>query len=193
MTFHGNWNKVLKAFASLLSENVSINLRGDRDDTEYSTMCVLVASFFPVFKITKLSPLRLFWKQNAFPFSSSFFFFQEKDPLHPLLPNVLFPLFHGLSLKKQWPVYLFLRALLTLKTLDWFLVQAQGQWLAVTWSLPCKSSLNGRWLKHSSPWTCKVSPVSQPIMIPSKAIAGPLMYFGPRPLLYLAKLWESTV
>lgn len=68
-----------------------------------------------------------------------------------------------------------------------------GQWLAMPQPSPCKSSLNGRSLKPSSSWNCKVSPVSQPIMTPSEAIAGPLMYFGPCPLLYLAKLWESTV
>lgn len=92
-------------------------------------------------------------------------------------------------------ICLFLRTLVTLKTLDWCLVQAQASsWLAVmTWSLPCKSLLNGMRLKVSSSWNCKVSPVSQPITTRPKAIARLLMYFGPCPLLYLAKLWESTV
>ena len=75
----------------------------------------------------------------------------------------------------------------------WVSSSSPGQWLAVTRSLPRKSSLNGRRLKLSSSRNCKVSPVSQPIMTPSKAIAGPLMYFGPCPLLYLARLGESTV
>lgn len=109
-------------------------------------------------------------------------------PFFPSKKRTLFTHLCGVSLmfwvwKKQWPIWL--------KTLDWFLVQAQVS----GWQWPDPCHVNPHWMagdSHSS-WNCKVSPVSQPVMSPSKAIAGPLMYFGPCPLLYLAKLWESTV
>lgn len=91
MTFNGSWNQVVfKAFASLLSENVSMNLHDDRDYIEYGTMNFVVASFFSVFKITKLSPLRLLWKKNAFPFSSSFSFSSKKRTLFTHLCQMCF-------------------------------------------------------------------------------------------------------
>lgn len=67
------------------------------------------------------------------------------------------------------------------------LLQAQTSRLAMTCSLPfCLTEW--RRLKLSSSGNCKVSPLSQPIMTRSTAIARPLMYFGACPLLYLAKL-----
>lgn len=85
-----------------------------------------------------------------------------------------------------------LRTLLTLRNFGVY-SSGPGQWLAMTRSLLCKSSLNGMRLQLSNSWNCKVSPVSQPIMTPSEAVAGPLVYFAPQPLLYLARLLESTV
>lgn len=123
--------------------------------------------------------------------------FQEKYPLHhPLLPNMVF-LISCFEFEKTWPLRAFLHMSVSWDTLysenpNLVSSSSRGQWQAVAWSLPCKSSLNGMRLKLSA-WNCEVSPTSQPIMTRSKAIARLLMYFGPCPLLYLAKLWESTI
>lgn len=200
MAFNGNWDQiVLKALASLVSESVSTHSPVDSD-----SVCVLlfvVGPFFPVFCCiqnhkanTMEPPLEI----KCLPVSFFFFFPLPRKGHSSLHPSPFVSLFHVLSLRRQWPFRAFLRMSLSQDTPysenpRWVSSSSPGQKLAMTPSLPCKSSLNGMRLKLSSSWNYKVSPVSQPIMTPSKAIAGPLMYFGPCPLLYLAKLWESTV
>lgn len=124
-----------------------------------------------------------------------FFFF---CPSSPTFAKHRCSLFHGLGLKRcgSWgpsSLCLFLRTLLILKTQAWCLVQAQA-W-GRQWPDPCH--VNPHWIAWdsnlSSSRNYKVSTVSQPVMTRSKAIAGPLMYFGSCPLLYLARLWESTI
>lgn len=101
MTFHGNWNKVLKAFASLLSENVSINLRDDRDDTEYSTMCVLVASFFPPsLQNHKTITTEALLKIKCFPIFFFLFFLPRKGSSSPTFAKCVVSLISWFEFEK---------------------------------------------------------------------------------------------
>lgn len=194
---------VLKVLAFLLSETGSITLHGDSSKI-CIVLCTLLRCSFQSLAICKNhkaltteTPLKI----NCFRifFFLFLFFLTRKAPLpHLTWQMCCFPYFMFSVSKRQW----LFRAFLHISVSEdirytenpWLMSSSgPGQWLAMTWFLPCKSLLNGMRLQLSSSWNCKVSPVSQPIMTPSKAVAGPLMYFAPCPLLYLAKLWESTV
>lgn len=197
MAFNGNWDEiVLQELASLLSENVSIDLHCDGGN-----IYILSIIHLWLHHVSPPSLQQYSESLSHYHWSS----FENKMLPHFLLPFLFLPfithlcqmwcsLFHALSLKSRW----LMRALLYVSVSQDApysenpgLVSGSGpgQWQAMTWSLPCKSSLNGMRLKCSSSQNCEVSPISQPVMTRSKAIAGPLMYFGPRPLLYLARLW----
>lgn len=104
MTFN-SWDKVvLKALASLLSENISINLHDDREYI-YSIMYLVVDSFFPVFSNIqnhKVITIEASLKRKRFPIFFFLYFFLPKKGggtpfYHLLLPDVVFPSFFILS------------------------------------------------------------------------------------------------
>lgn len=80
MTFN-SWDKVvLKALASLLSENISINLHDDREYI-YSIMYLVVDSFFPVFSNIqnhKVITIEASLKRKCFPIFFFLYFFLPK-------------------------------------------------------------------------------------------------------------------
>lgn len=151
-------------------------------------------AYFPIFsefKITRLFLLQLFWKIKCFPslFPKKTVFFTFAICFFFLYSELAVAVAH----RRLLPCLFLSQDSPPTEKLCLMYSSSPGQWLAMTWSLLCKSSLNGMRLRLSNSWNCKVSPVSQPIMTPSEAVAGPLVYFEPRPLLYLARLWESTV
>lgn len=121
-------------------------------------MHLVVTSVFLIFSNIqnhKATTIEASLKVKCFPifYFLFFFFFQQKDYLYdPPLPNVVFPLLHVLSLKRQCgplgssSIWLFLRTLLTLKTLHWCLVQAQ----ASGWQWPNPCHVNPQWMARDS-------------------------------------------